>query len=161
MASKQASTARKAAPRKAAPSKAAAKKAAPSKAATAKKAAPAKKASGGKVAPTTMVRTRAPLATADIKQLAPSAAYSEAQASRVGEAAGNGNAGYVVRWPNKAADILRRTEAAKGTGTLWRVRCNEHGTTKDVPDDSPGDRRYLSSREGRTEWCAQCRKAAK
>lgn len=137
---KATSSTRKAAPKKAAPSKAAAKK-----------ATPAKKAAA------TTVRTRGALASADVKALAPSAAYSEAQASRVGQPAGPGNAGYVVRWPNKAADILRRTEAAKGSGTLWRVRCNEHGTTVDVPDDSPSDRRYLAGRDGRATWCKGCK----
>jgi hypothetical protein len=89
-----------------------------------------------------------------------SPAYSTEQGARMGAAAGPGNAGYVVRWPNKGADVLMRTGNAKGTTTLWRVRCNAHGYTTDVPDNDKGSKRTLESAAGRAVWCAGCKASA-
>jgi hypothetical protein len=86
-----------------------------------------------------------------------SPAYSTEQGARMGAPAGAGNAGYVVRWPNKGADVLMRTPTAKGDGPLWRVRCNAHGQVVDVPDDDRGSKRQLESAAGRREWCAGCK----
>lgn len=138
-------------------SKAPAKKA-PAKA-SAKKAPAKKEAPAAKVKEARKITTRA--AIANPKDLTVSPGLTDDQKAKVGQPAGNGNAGYVVRWPNKGADILIRTDSAKGTGNLWRVRCNAHNVTTEVPDDDTRSRRYLATREGRTTWCSACKAEAK
>jgi hypothetical protein len=63
-------------------------------------------------------------------------------------------AGYVVKWPHGGYDLLKKTDK-DAAGAAWLVRCNYHGTTKEVASAKEGD--GLGSNAGRPSWCAKCK----
>lgn len=66
-------------------------------------------------------------------------------------------AGYTIRWPHGAFDLLKRTDP-KGKSSPWKVQCIAHGTTHDAKSAKDGD--ALGTQAGRAAWCRGCKTAA-
>jgi hypothetical protein len=64
-------------------------------------------------------------------------------------------AGYDIRWPKPAFDLLKRNDTAPEGSPAWLVRCNAHGTTTAAADTKAGDK--LGTRAERPNWCPGCK----
>jgi hypothetical protein len=66
-------------------------------------------------------------------------------------------AGYTVRWPHGAFDLLKRDDP-KAKTSPWKVQCTIHGTTTDAKSAKDGD--ALGTQAARPTWCRGCKAAA-
>ena len=64
-------------------------------------------------------------------------------------------AGYDIRWPKAAFDLLKRNDTAAEGAPAWLVRCNKHGTTTPATDTKAGDK--LGTKAERPSWCEGCK----